>query len=71
MLKIKVGDKVSYHPKHYSENHYEIGIVKEIVDNTSIRVVYNCGGDWENYMNYTGCLTNIRDLIIGWYDEKI
>lgn len=25
-------------------------------------VVYQCDGNWDNYENYTGCATNIRDL---------
>ena len=72
MIKIatsKMGDKVCYQPAHYkSEDKYENGIVKEIPDhtNTAIRVVYNCGGQWENFKNYTSALTNIRDLRLGW-----
>ena len=66
--KLKVGDKVYYQPSHYSENKWENGIVKEIPDFSldSVRVVYNCRGDWKNYQNYTSALTNSRDLFIGW-----
>lgn len=71
---IKVGDKVCYQPKHYiganedGSDKWENGVVKEVPDYTvdSIRVVYNCAGEWENYMDYTSALTNIRDLILGW-----
>jgi hypothetical protein len=67
--KIKIGDKVCYQPDHYkSENKYENGIVKEVPDwsKDSIRVVYNCAGDWNNYKDYTSALTNVRDLTLGW-----
>ena len=66
--KLKVGDKVYYQPSHYPENKWENGIVKEIPNSSldSVRVVYNCGGDWKNYQNYTSALTHSRDLFIGW-----
>lgn len=65
---LRVGDKVCYQPSHYqAEGKYENGIVKEIPDSLdSVRVVYNCGGDWKNYQNYTSALTNVRDLVKGW-----
>jgi hypothetical protein len=69
IAKLKIGDKVYYQPDHYKEeNKYENGIVKEIPDRSidSVRVVYNCGGNWKNYQNYTSALTNIRDLFLGW-----
>ena len=46
----------------------ENGIVKEIPDhtNTSIRVVYNCDGEWDKFMDYTSALTRIKDLEYGW-----
>jgi hypothetical protein len=69
--KIKVGDKVCYQPDHYkTENKYENGIVKEVPDwsTNSIRIVYNCAGDWNNYKDYTSALTNVRDLTLGWKD---
>ena len=67
--KIQVGDKVYYQPEHHVEDgKYENGIVKEVPDWSldSVRVVYNCGGDWKNYVNYTSALTNVRDLHLGW-----
>ena len=27
-----------------------------------IFVVYNCGDDWDNFLNYTSCCTNPADL---------
>lgn len=66
---IRVGDKVYYQPDHYKdEDEYENGIVKEIPGHSSdsIRVVYNCGGDWNNYKDYTSALTNVRDLYLNW-----
>ena len=66
--KLKIGDKVYYQPSHFRENEYENGMVKEIPDftNTSIRVVYNCVGNWDDFRNYTSTLTNIEDLKLGW-----
>jgi hypothetical protein len=65
---LKVGDKVCYQPSHYDEDKWENGMVKEIPDHTnnSIRVVYNCAGEWDNFQDYTSALTNIRDLSLGW-----
>ena len=71
--KIKIGDKVHYLPEHKVEsNEYENGIIKEIPEDSldSVRVVYNCGGDWKHYQDYTSCLTNIRDLFVGWNHSK-
>ncbi len=68
IAKVKVGDKVNYHPGHYSKNEYENGIVKEIPpDNLlDVRVVYSCACDWEHYFNYTSELTRCRNLYMGW-----
>lgn len=64
---LKVGDKVHYIPFEGS-NEYENGIVKEIPEwsKNSVRVVYHCNGDWNNYKNYTSQLTNIENLYSGW-----
>lgn len=69
IAKLKVGDKVYYQPSHYKEeDRYENGIVKEIPQHSldSVRVVYNCAGDWKNFNNYTSALTNCSDLFLGW-----
>lgn len=68
VAKLKVGDKVYYQPKHYAENEWENGVIKEIPEHTSksVRVVYNCAGNWDNYKNYTSALTDILDLKLGW-----
>ena len=29
-------------------------------------VVYNCGGNWDDYRNYTGALTFAEELKDGW-----
>ena len=70
--KVKIGDKVCYQPEHYKEEgKYENGMVKSIPDDTidSLFVVYNCGGDWRNFKDYTAAKTNLRDLQIGWKHE--
>lgn len=81
IAKLKVGDKVYYQPEHYKNilvldntteetvtEKWENGLVKEIPDwsTDSVRVVYNCCGDWNNYKNYTSALTNVNDLYLGW-----
>jgi hypothetical protein len=67
--KLKVGDRVHYQPDHYkADDKWENGRVKEIPTHTndSVRVVYNCGGNWDHFMDYTSALTNLRDLKMGW-----
>lgn len=74
VAKLRVGDKVYYQPEYYGENKWENGIIKEIPEFktmpehtvNSVRVVYNCAGNWDNYKDYTSALTNIRDLKLGW-----
>ena len=66
---IRVGDEVHYQPEHYlAEDEWENGIVKEIRDSNmiSVWVVYNCAGNWDRYRDYTGALTNLSDLNLGW-----
>ena len=64
---LKVSDKVCYQPKHYKKNgEVENGIVKEVVSENSVRVVYKCNNDWANYKDYTGALTDIQDLSLEW-----
>lgn len=47
---------------------FENGVVKEIPEHTktSVRVVYNCNGEWHKYGDYTSALTSINDLTLGW-----
>ncbi len=68
IAKLKVGDKVHYQPDHYGKDKWENGMVKEIPEHTNdaVRVVYNCGGNWDEFENYTSALTNLRDLKLGW-----
>ena len=64
----KIGLKVHYKPTHFKDDEFEKGVIKEIPEWTtdSVRVVYNCAGNWKEYMNYTSALTNITDLRLGW-----
>lgn len=56
---------------HYvSHNKKENGIVLRAATKYSVYVVYNCDGNWNNYMNYTARLTVLCDLELGWVDEK-
>ncbi len=67
----KVGDKVFYNPL-FNDDNYQNGMVKEIRDNENhdgIWVVYHCDDNWDNFQNYTGELTYIKDLHPGWVNE--
>ena len=63
---MKVGDKVTY----IAPSGKEKGIVKSICDQEYVFVVYNCGGDWDNYAEYTGARTNKDNLVLGWDGGK-
>ena len=70
--KLKIGDRVHYQPDHYKEeDKWENGRVKEIPEHTytSVRVVYNCGGEWDRFMDFTSAMTDVRDLKLGWRHE--
>ncbi len=66
--KLSIGQKVHYKPDHYGEDEWENGMVKEVPEwiTDAVRVVYNCAGNWEQFMDYTSALTNMRDLYLGW-----
>ena len=68
IAELKIVDKVHYQPNHYSKQHYENGMIKEIPNHTNqeVRVVYNCAGNWDDFKDYTSALTNLRDLKLGW-----
>lgn len=65
---LRVGQKVHYQPAHYRADEWENGRIKVIREGRTdgVWVVYNCAGDWENFVNYTSALTNLRDLKLGW-----
>ena len=64
--KLKVGDKVHYVKPGSGET--ENGMVKSIPEDSidSVRVVYSCAGEWENFMDYTSALTPLKFLREGW-----
>ena len=60
---MKIGDKVTYVTPHKQEH----GMIKgRCEDLEFVFVVYNCGGEWDDFMDYTGASTKIKDLIKGW-----
>jgi len=65
---MEAGDKVHYIPfEGCDEREMENGIVKRLTpDGDGAFVIYNCGGDWDNYLDYTAANTNFRDLKEGW-----
>jgi len=70
---LSVGDKVCYIPYDgCPKEKYEEGIVKSTsAYTTKVFVVYHCDGNWEDYMNYTGALTDINQLKLGWKDGTL
>ncbi len=69
IAELKIGDRVNYKPFNGCDDSLiENGMVKEIPDHTNsqVRVVFNCAGEWDNFMNYTSQLTPIERLEIGW-----
>lgn len=45
----------------------EPGIIKSVNSSTNTaHVVYNCGGDWEKFDNYTGVQTPLNKLKFSW-----
>ena len=71
VAKLKIGDRVHYQPDHYPDSQWDNGMVKEIPTHTteSVRVVYNCAGEWDRFKDYTSALTHKRDLKMGWRSE--
>lgn len=67
---LRLGDKVHYIPfEGCHSSLIENGMVKEIPDHTfkEVRVVYNCGGEWERFEEYTSALTPLKNLKKGWF----
>jgi hypothetical protein len=65
---MKEGDFVHYMPDYGSP---ENGRVKSVSSKGDYaRVVYKCAGEWHRYQDYTGAMTEIRDLRPGWLDKK-
>lgn len=60
------GEKVYYKRHNIKEN----GIIKSIEPGNQAFVVYKCADDWDNYQNYTGTLTPLDYLKLGWYDSQ-
>lgn len=65
--KFMPGEKVTYIPDVGLVEH---GVVKRVADSRSTFVVYNCGGNWENYEDYTAAKTSNNDLVLGWKEVE-
>jgi len=82
--KLSIGQKVHYQPDHYSKDEWDNGIVKTIPDKfenflkklrspypiETVWVVYSCNHDWDNFQNYTGESTYLKDLHLGWKPKR-
>jgi hypothetical protein len=67
IAKLRVGSKVHYQPPHYKEeNKWENGMVKSIAPNGGVFVVYNCGGEWKKFQEFTAANTSPKDLFLNW-----
>ena len=68
ITELHIGQKVRYSPKHYGNDKWENGIIKELraTSPESAWVVYNCNQEWERYYDYTSAKTALRDLKLGW-----
>ena len=65
MSEIRIGMKVHY-VDTFARN-CENGIVKSLHSKKDAAfVVYHCGGEWDEFYNYTAALTMLRDLYPGW-----
>jgi hypothetical protein len=62
---MQTGDRVTY----LSFGKVERGIIKSISDADHVFVVYNCGGNWDRYFDYTAARTEICDLVAGWAED--
>jgi hypothetical protein len=61
---IKPGDLVQYQGQN--------GKVKSLTaDGENAYVCYSCNGDWDRVHLYTGQLTPINKLTIGWKEPKV
>ena len=68
----EIGDLVTYIPfEGCSEELYQNGKVKSIGSDGHYFVVFHCNNEWDNYADYTGQLTDGKQLIKGWIDERI
>ena len=63
---LRPGDKVTHVAPHGAAR---IGVVKSVPDAESAFVVYACGGEWENYADYTAARTKAEELEHGWRAE--
>ena len=69
MSEIKAGMKVHYVDTFARK--CENGIVKGISRRSEAAfVVYHCDGKWNEFYNYTGALTFLRDLYPGWREQS-
>jgi hypothetical protein len=60
---VSVGDRVTYSDGYKTEQ----GIVKEVKsDGMKAFIVYKCGGQWDHYKEYTGVLTDLSMVKLGW-----
>ena len=63
----KKGDKVHYVGL---SGDLQNGMIKEICkDGLHAFVVYKCGDEWDNFMDYTGARTYIKNLFPGWIEK--
>lgn len=68
-MEFKKGEKVTFIGR--LDEIPQKGIVKgESGQPGFVWVVYNCDGDWENYINYTSAITDKKHLFKGWWSRE-
>lgn len=68
---MKAGDKVHYIPfEGCDSSKYENGIIKTMhpTEINKCWVVFHCNNEWDRYYDYTGQLTDIKQLREGWHN---
>ena len=79
--RFKPGDRVNY---DHRDGRRENGVVKRCENQLCTYVVFRCGGDWDNYGNYTaeacqdwllshGWVTEVENMTVGkaWKTDKM
>ncbi len=61
----EIGERVNYYGG-YGQPENGVVKTKRAGDPSFVFVVYKCGGDWDNFANYTGQRTACSELQKGW-----
>ena len=65
--RFKPGDKVHY---VFDDKTFENGIVTKCNGQLCTRVVFECEGNWDRYMDYPAEICPDNWLVLGWTEEN-